>query len=122
MIATDVVVTIGALPYRLWFTAVVWCLVAQFFFWALYSSVQWKKHFVGRALFGQTSAVLFMLIVTVCARIFDFPGEDWVRAGSYQLLALALTNQAYAMWKQQYEEKSFLDPFRSDDDDTPAAP
>lgn len=102
---TDVIVTTqDRLAYNLQFAALVWSMFAQLFFWTLYSPVNWRVHFVGRALFAQASALLFVFIVIVASRIFDFYAEDWVRTGSYFCLSLALTNTAYAMWRQQHVE------------------
>lgn len=119
MIMDSVVTVTPEIPYKLQYLALTINWLASGYFWSLYSGVKWRGHFVGRALFAQSSALFFMFTVVLAARTFTFPGEDWVRVGSYFILSGALINLAYALWRQQTSEKITFPQAKEDDYDAP---
>jgi hypothetical protein len=119
MITADIITTTPEVQYKLQYVALTINWLASGYFWSLYSGVKWKGHFVGRALFAQSSALFFMFTVVLASRTFEFPGEDWARVASYFVLSGALVNLAYALWRQQTSEKITFPEHKEDDFDMP---
>ena len=121
MITEPITTITPEIPYKLQYLALTISWLSSGYFWALYSGVRWRGHFVGRALFAQSSALLFMFTVVLASRTFTFPGEDWCRVGAYFLLSGAMANLSYALWRQQTSEKITFPQDKEDDYDAPDA-
>lgn len=101
----DYVCTETNLAYNMQFGSLIVSMLLQTAFVSMYSTVKWYNHFVGRALFGNAAGLWVVFIVIVSGRVFEYGGEEWVRAAAYWGLTTTIGFMVTALWRQQHAEK-----------------
>lgn len=100
-----------------WYDAQVWGLTAasvgQVAFVAVYSRRDWRAHFIGKALFIQSVALLAALTLTVVYRLFPaLPLEGPVRTYAFWALAAAVWGQFASLVAQSQLDHRKPHPYR----------
>lgn len=79
--------------------------VAQTLFVVFYMTVRWWRHFVGRALFSKSFALMLLLQLSLVNHYYDYAWELQVSALLTCLVAVAIVFQLGALLWQQHLDR-----------------
>lgn len=75
----------------------IWAAVCQTLFVAVYGVRPWWLHFIGRALFIKSLALMLLVDMAVVHALVEYPGKRAVETAMYALVAVAIAFQLVAL-------------------------